>query len=181
MANDIRTGAKSVSARMEKIIEQKEKKISKKMACRKNPQNFSIGTPPTAETQFSAVQFLSFELRTGYLSNAERNSPCNAFAFWLRVKPDRLAEYKKSHRHVWPEMLAALSRHGWTNYSIFLKSDGLLVGYVETPDFKKAVDGMQTEEINHRWQATMKELFTTLSTGAADTSLEVLEEVFHLD
>ncbi|HEX4055360.1 MAG TPA: L-rhamnose mutarotase [Tepidisphaeraceae bacterium] len=101
--------------------------------------------------------------------------------FLLRVKPDRLAEYKKSHRHVWPEMLAALSRHGWTNYSIFLKSDGLLVGYVETPDFKKAVDGMQTEEINHRWQATMKELFTTLSTGAADTSLEVLEEVFHLD
>lgn len=78
-------------------------------------------------------------------------------------------------------MLAALSRHGWTNYSLFLKSDGLLVGYVETPDFKKAVDGMQTEEINRRWQNAMKDFFVTLGSGAADTSLEVLEEVFHLD
>ena len=101
--------------------------------------------------------------------------------FLLRVKPDRLAEYKAAHRNVWPEMLAALRRHGWTNYSLFLKSDGLLVGYVETPDFKKAVDGMQTEEINRRWQTTMKDFFTTLGSGAADTSLEVLEEVFHLD
>jgi L-rhamnose mutarotase len=100
--------------------------------------------------------------------------------FLLRVKPNRLAEYKKAHRNVWPEMRAALSRHGWTNYSLFLKSDGLLVGYVETPDFKKAVDGMQTEEVNTRWQAAMKDFFTTLGTGAADTSLEVLEEVFHL-
>ncbi len=49
-----------------------------------------------------------------------------------------------------------------------------------TPDFKKAVDGMQTEDVNTRWQAAMKDFFTTLGSGAADTSLEVLEEVFHL-
>ena len=100
--------------------------------------------------------------------------------FLLRVKSDRLTEYKKAHRNVWPEMLAALTRHGWTNYSLFLKSDGLLVGYVETPDFRKAIDGMQTEDVNRRWQAAMKDLFTTLGSGAADTSLEVLEEVFYL-
>jgi L-rhamnose mutarotase len=101
--------------------------------------------------------------------------------FLLRVKKHRLAEYKAAHRKVWPEMLAALSRHGWTNYSLFMKSDGLLVGYVETPSFKKAVDGMQKEDVNARWQAAMKDFFTTLGTGAADTSLVVLEEVFHLD
>ena len=59
--------------------------------------------------------------------------------------------------------------------------DGLLVGYVESPDFQKAVDGMQTEEVNTRWQTTMKDFFTTLPGGAADTSLERLEEVFHLE
>ena len=48
--------------------------------------------------------------------------------FTLQVKPDRLAEYRESHKAVWPEMLAALSRHGWTNYSIFLRADGLLIG-----------------------------------------------------
>jgi L-rhamnose mutarotase len=71
--------------------------------------------------------------------------------FTLQVKPDRLAEYRESHKAVWPEMLAALSRHGWTNYSIFLRADGLLIGYLETPDFKKAIAGMQSEEINGRW------------------------------
>jgi L-rhamnose mutarotase len=101
--------------------------------------------------------------------------------FLLQVKPDRLIEYKKAHKEVWPNMLAALSRHGWSNYSLFLKSDGLLVGYVETPDFKKAVDGMQTEEVNHQWQAAMKDFLMTLGNGAADVSLEILEEVFHLD
>lgn len=101
--------------------------------------------------------------------------------FLLRVKPDRLEEYKAAHRHVWPDMQEALTRHGWHNYSLFLKEDGLLVGYVETPDFQKAVAGMQTEAVNTRWQSAMKDFFVTLDSGAADTSLVTLEEVFHLE
>ncbi len=100
--------------------------------------------------------------------------------FLLHVKPDRLAEYKQRHSDVWPDMLAALSRHGWHNYSLFLKDDGLLVGYVETPDFAAAVAGMQTEPINAKWQAEMADFFVQLDNGAADTSLLTLTEVFHL-
>ena len=100
--------------------------------------------------------------------------------FTLRVKPDRLAEYRESHKAVWPEMLAALSRHGWTNYSIFLRDDGLLIGYLETPDFAKAVAGMQGEEVNARWQASMVQFFEALHGGRADTSIVSLAEVFHL-
>ena len=55
--------------------------------------------------------------------------------FVLQVKADRLKEYKERHRAVWPEMLDALRETGWTNYSLFLRSDGLLVGYLETQDF----------------------------------------------
>ncbi|MFT3789019.1 MAG: L-rhamnose mutarotase [Tepidisphaeraceae bacterium] len=101
--------------------------------------------------------------------------------FLLRVKPDRLEEYKREHENVWPEMRAALTKHGWHNYSLFLARDGLLVGYCETPDFAKAVAGMQTEEVNARWQAAMKDFFVSLDSGAADTSMFSLEEVFHLD
>ena len=100
--------------------------------------------------------------------------------FTLRVKPDRLAEYRESHKSVWPEMLAALSRHGWTNYSIFLRDVGLLFGYLETPDFAKAVAGMQAEEVNARWQASMVQFFEELPGGRADTSIAPLAEVFHL-
>jgi L-rhamnose mutarotase len=67
--------------------------------------------------------------------------------FLLRVRPDRFEEYKKAHKNVWPEMRAALTKHGWHNYSLFLGSDGLLVGYVETPDFDRAVAGAD-EDVN---------------------------------
>jgi len=101
--------------------------------------------------------------------------------FTLRIKPDRIDEYRESHKAVWPEMRAALSRHGWTNYSIFLRDDGLLIGYLETPDFKKAIAGMQGEEVNARWQKSMVDYFVELPGGRADTSILPLEEVFRLD
>ena len=100
--------------------------------------------------------------------------------FLLRVKKDRLAEYKKLHEKVWPEMLAALSETGWHNYSLFLRDDGLLVGYLETPNFKKAVAGMQTKEVNKRWQTMMAPFFESVGAKKADESMVPLEEVFHL-
>jgi L-rhamnose mutarotase len=62
--------------------------------------------------------------------------------FHLRVKKDRLNEYKARHREVWPEMLEALRQTGWKNYSLFLREDGLLIGYLETADFDQALAGM---------------------------------------
>ena len=73
--------------------------------------------------------------------------------FLLKVRPDRLDEYAERHSHVWPEMLEALSSTGWTNYSLFLKEDGLLVGYLETEDFAAAQAGMEAEPVNALWQA----------------------------
>lgn len=102
-------------------------------------------------------------------------------AFILKVKKDRLEEYKVRHREVWPEMLQALRETGWRNYSLFLREDGTLVGYVETEDFQKAVDGMQGRAVNARWQAEMEEFFELPEGGKADTSMSPLEEVFHLD
>ncbi|MBD3291510.1 MAG: L-rhamnose mutarotase, partial [Armatimonadia bacterium] len=51
----------------------------------------------------------------------------------------------------------------------------------ETPDFEKAVAGMQDKEVNARWQQMMAPYFEPLGTGKADTSMQPLEEVFHLD
>jgi L-rhamnose mutarotase len=100
--------------------------------------------------------------------------------FVLQVRPDRIDEYKAHHAAVWPEMLDALARHGWHNYSLFLRDDGMLFGYVEVDGtFKEALAGMAGEEVNARWQALMAPYF--VSDGrAADTMMEVLDEVFHL-
>ena len=96
--------------------------------------------------------------------------------FLLRVLPDRLEEYKERHRNVWPEMRDALREAGWGNYSLFLRDDGLLVGYVETEDFEAAQRAMAATDVNDRWQKEMAEFFGE----RADERLVRLEEVFHL-
>ena len=111
------------------------------------------------------------------MSNAKLHRVC----FTLNVRPDRLDAYKRDHENVWQEMRDALTRHGWHNYSLFLRDDGLLIGYVETPDFPAAVAGMQDEDVNARWQKAMAGYFIELPEGAADKAMQPLEEVFHLD
>jgi len=101
--------------------------------------------------------------------------------FLLKVKKDRIEEYKERHKAVWPEMLQALRETGWHNYSLFLREDGLLVGYLETPDFAKAREGMAAREVNARWQREMAPFFEALDGERPDEAMRPLEEVFHLD
>ena len=96
--------------------------------------------------------------------------------FLLRVRPDRLEEYKQRHEAVWPEMLDALRAAGWRNYSLFLAPDGLLVGYVEVESFEAAVASMDATQVNARWQAEMAPFFER---GPA-AGFQRLEQVFHL-
>ncbi|MDX3071513.1 L-rhamnose mutarotase [Streptomyces sp. MI02-7b] len=100
--------------------------------------------------------------------------------FLLRVRADRLAEYKERHASVWPEMRAALSASGWHNYSLFLREDGLLVGYLETEDFAAAQAAMARTDVNARWQAEMGDFFEALDGARPDEAMRPLTEIFHL-
>lgn len=101
--------------------------------------------------------------------------------FLLKVREDKVEEYRSRHSTVWPEMQDALRRTGWKNYSLFMRPDGLMVGYLECEDFKKCCDDMQLEPINAVWQKEMTPYFESLSGAAADQSMFPLAEVFHLD
>ena len=100
--------------------------------------------------------------------------------FALQVRPDRIEEYKARHRAVWPEMQQALRETGWKNYSLFLRPDGLLIGYLETDDFERARDEMSRRDVNARWQREMSEFFVQEPGATPDRALMRLEEVFHL-
>lgn len=103
------------------------------------------------------------------------------YCFLLQVRPERLTEYRERHRAVWPEMQAALARTGWHNYSLFLRPDGLLVGYVESDDLARAQALMAQTEVNARWQAEMAPFFADLDGRRPDEGLLLLDEVFHLN
>lgn len=100
--------------------------------------------------------------------------------FLLKIRAEKLAEYKARHAQVWPEMMEALRDAGWHNYSIFAREDGLLVGYLETPDFREALLNMKEQEVNERWQREIRPFVESPEAGAADDNMFRLQEVFHL-
>src|ERR1039458_4443106 len=100
--------------------------------------------------------------------------------FQLQVRPEAMAAYRQRHAAVWPEMLAALKASGWNNYSLFIRGDGLLIGYVETPDLAAAQRATAATEVNARWQTQIGEFFLDLD-GDPDTGFVALTEIFHLE
>lgn len=101
--------------------------------------------------------------------------------FQLQVKPHLLAEYRERHDSVWPEMKDALRQAGWHNYSLFVRTDGLLIGYFETSSMEAALAAMQNTAVNARWQADMAGFFEGLDDKGPDERFLVLDEVFHLE
>lgn len=108
-------------------------------------------------------------------------APETRVCFQLQVNPDRMTEYRQRHTAVWPDMLLALESTGWHNYSLFLRDDGLLIGYFETPSLEAALAGMAATDVNARWQNDMAEFFLELEGASPDTGFLRLAEVFHLE
>jgi L-rhamnose mutarotase len=101
--------------------------------------------------------------------------------FLLHLKPDRIEDYLDAHQVVWPDMLEALRRAGWHNYSLFVRpDDGLVVGYLETDDFEAASARMAATEINAKWQAGMAQYFQAPDGRNPDQAMHRLTEYFHL-
>ena len=103
------------------------------------------------------------------------------YCFCLQVRPDRMTEYVQRHRDVWPDMLMALDDSGWRNYSLFLRDDGLLIGYVEADDLDAAQRAMSALDVNTAWQAEMADFFTGINDRGPDESFLLLDEIFHLE
>ncbi len=100
----------------------------------------------------------------------------------IGLKREALAEYKRIHVKIWPEIEKAIKEAGITNYSIFYR-EGQLFGYFEYtgPDdeyearMKKLAEAPRMREW---WDIT-----DNMQIPNADRNpwWSVMEEVFHLD
>ncbi|MGJ7908088.1 L-rhamnose mutarotase [Actinopolyspora sp. H202] len=100
--------------------------------------------------------------------------------FQLWIDPNRLDEYRSRHAAVWPEMLRELESSGRRNYSLFLRPDGLLIGYYETGSVAASDTHLAESRVAAIWEEYMADLFVGQS-GRADQAAITLEEVFHLE
>lgn len=101
--------------------------------------------------------------------------------FQLQVRPDRMAEYVERHRAVWPEMLRAVKAAGRRNYSLFLRDDGLLIGYYETDDDAASAKALADDSRTAAWEAEAAGFFVALPGTRPDQGAPRLAEVFHLE
>jgi ribose transport system permease protein len=119
------------------------------------------------------------QLRRGEASLEEGNV-VQRVAFRLRVRPERLAEYKQLHQEVWPELLDDMRAASIRNYSIF--ADGPeLFGYLECDDWEAASEALARSDANRRWQELMSDYLATPVDPDAPEPLRMMEEVFRMD
>ncbi len=98
-------------------------------------------------------------------------------AFVLHVRPERIDDYIRAHREIWPEMLDALHGAGIRNYTIF-RHGNQMFGYFEADDLDAAARYLEQQDVSARWQDAMADL---LEQRVPDGGPASLAEVFRLD
>ncbi|MCC6728274.1 MAG: L-rhamnose mutarotase [Chthonomonadales bacterium] len=100
----------------------------------------------------------------------------------LRVKPEKLDEYRALHENIWPDLKAELKAAGMRNYSLWLLPDGREFGYLECDDWQATCDYLATSAVHERWQALMQNyLDSPQDTGQGGQPVQLLEMSFLLE
>ena len=100
-------------------------------------------------------------------------------AFKLRLKPGVVAEYKKRHDELWPELAAALKAAGVSDYSIFLDEETLTLFAVQKLDEKNSAAELPNSPIVRKWWDSMAPLMEVNPDNSP--VVKPLKEVFFLD
>jgi L-rhamnose mutarotase len=100
----------------------------------------------------------------------------------IKVRPEKLAEYKQLHAAVWPGVLDMITQCNIKNYSIYYK-DGYLFSYYEYDgnDYFADMAKMAADPETRRWWKFCEPCQEPLETRAEGEWWATMEEYFHLD
>ncbi len=102
----------------------------------------------------------------------------------IGLNGEKVAEYKRLHASVWPEILALISSCNIRNYTIFLREpENILFGTWEYhgADFAADMAKMAADPKNGEWWAVCMPCQVPLETRAPGEWWAMMDEVFHLD
>lgn len=100
-------------------------------------------------------------------------------AFKMRLKPGNLAEYKRRHDEIWPELAQTLSDAGVSDYSIFLDEETLTLFAVQKLSDTDTSAELPLAPIVKKWWAYMAPLMDVNPDNSPVCTR--LAEVFHLE
>ena len=100
----------------------------------------------------------------------------------LKVKPEKLEEYKRLHADVWPEVLDMIRECNIRNYSIFHR-DGYLFCYFEYvgEDFEADMEKMAADPKTQEWWDVCMPCQEPVETAEEGEWWAPMDEVFHCD
>jgi L-rhamnose mutarotase len=105
----------------------------------------------------------------------------------IGLRPEKMAEYKKLHAAVWPDVLRMIEECHIRNYSIYLRQLGegrhYLFSYFEYTgdDFEHDMAKMAADPTTQKWWAVCMPCQEPLTDGAPGEWWAGMEEVFHHD
>ena len=102
----------------------------------------------------------------------------------IGIHPDRIAEYKRLHAAIWPQVAATIAACNIRNYTIFLREpENLLFGYYEYHGTDLAADltRMGEDEATREWWALCGPMQEPLATRTEGDWWAAMEPVFHQD
>jgi L-rhamnose mutarotase len=100
----------------------------------------------------------------------------------IKVRPEKLEEYKKLHADCWPGVLKMIKECNLGRYSIYYR-DGYLFTYLEYTgnDFDADMRKMYADDTTREWLKHTDPCQQKLDTASPDEWWSPMEEVFHLD
>lgn len=100
----------------------------------------------------------------------------------IKVKEEKLEEYKRLHAAVWPDVLKMIYECNIRNYSIYYR-DGYLFSYFEYigEDYEADMAKMGADPTTQDWWAVCKPCQQTVETAGPEEWWAPMEEVFHCD
>ena len=100
----------------------------------------------------------------------------------IGIKPEFIAEYKKTHSDVWPDILEKISESKIKNYSIFAQEDRLFAFFeYHGDDFEKDMTKMKNDPRFIEWEKFHENMFRLLEHQEKFEGWVELEEVFRKD
>jgi L-rhamnose mutarotase len=100
----------------------------------------------------------------------------------IKLRPEKLEEYKTLHAAVWPGVLDMIRKCNIRNYSIYYK-DGHLFSYFEYhgTDFEGDMEKMAADPTTREWWRLTDPCQEPLATRKAGEKWAEMEEFFHMD
>ncbi len=100
----------------------------------------------------------------------------------IKLRPEKLAEYKELHAHVWSEVLRMIGECNIRNYSIYYK-DGFLFSYFEYigNDYASDMNKMAADPNTQAWWKLTDPCQEALPTRKPGEWWAGMEEFFHAD